>query len=62
MLAESLQSVNIRPQSNFLNVDDASTSVTKGLNRGVEGTLDLVDDHQNVQYLAAFLDAPFLEL
>jgi hypothetical protein len=33
MLAESLQRVDIRPQSNFLNVDDASTSVTKGLNQ-----------------------------
>jgi hypothetical protein len=32
MLAESLRRVDIRPQSNFLNVDDASTSVTKGLN------------------------------
>jgi hypothetical protein len=31
MLAESLRRVDIRPQSNFLNVDDASTSVTKGL-------------------------------
>jgi hypothetical protein len=31
MLAESLRRVDIHPQSIFLNVDDASTSVTKGL-------------------------------
>jgi hypothetical protein len=34
MLAESLRRVDICPQSNFLNVNDALTFVTKGLNNG----------------------------